>query len=148
MIELLEAAEFWHWWAFGTALIVLELIMPSTVLLWPGLAAAVVGLILLIFDDLGWRYQLLLFAVLSVLCLVVGRRYLLARHKPEDETTLNRRAEQHTGREFVLDEAIHNGRGQIKLDGFIWKLKGPDMAAGSRVKVSGTDGVVLVVEAV
>lgn len=148
MIELLEAIEFWHWWAFGVALIVLELLMPSTVLLWPGLAAGVVGIILLIFEDLGWRYQLLWFAVLSLACLAVGRRYMQARHKPEDETTLNRRAEQHTGREFVLDEAIHNGRGQIKLDGVIWKLKGPDMAAGSRVKVSGTDGVVLVVEAV
>ncbi len=147
MIELLQAVEFWHWWAFGVALIVLELIMPSTVLLWPGLAAAVVGVILLIFEDLGWRYQLLLFAVLSVVCLAVGRRYMLARHKPEDESTLNRRAEQHTGREFALEEPIHNGRGQIKLDGVIWKLKGPDMAAGSRVKVASSDGVALVVEA-
>ena len=147
MIELLEAVEFWHWWAIGVGLIVLELLMPSTVLLWPGLAAGVVGLILLIFEDLGWRYQLLWFAVLSVACLVVGRRYMLARHKPEDESTLNRRAEQHLGREFVIEEAIHNGRGQIKLDGVIWKLKGPDLAAGSRVKVSGSDGVALVVEA-
>ena len=66
MMEYLAQIEFWHWWVLAVALVTLEMLAPSTVLLWPGISAAIVGIILLIAPSLDWEFQVLIFAVLSV----------------------------------------------------------------------------------
>ena len=66
MPELPEQIEFWHWWVLGVLLVGLEVFAPSTVFLWPGIAAGIVGLILLMQGDLSWQVQCLIFAVLSI----------------------------------------------------------------------------------
>ncbi len=78
-IGLLEGIEFWHWWVLGALFVTAEAFIPTTVLLWPGIAAAIVGLVVLAIDDIGWRYQLLLFVVLSVACLYLWSSHLKAK---------------------------------------------------------------------
>ncbi len=39
-----------------------------------------------------------------------------------------------------------NGRGSVSSGDTIWRVKGPELAAGTRVKVVGVDGTVLKVE--
>ena len=77
--ELLHNLEFWHWWVLAAVLIALEVLAPSTVLLWPGIAAAIVGVVLLISPDVGWQGQVLLFAVLAVVSLGVWMGLLRSR---------------------------------------------------------------------
>lgn len=146
IVAFLSRLQFWHWMILGLGLAVIEVLAPGTFFLWLGIAAAVTGLVLLIFPGLGWEIQLLLFGVLSV-AIVVGWRLYQKRHPtPSDDSTLNRRGEQYVGRVFVLAEAIANGRGTVKVGDSLWRAAGPDLPAGARVKVTGIAGTVLQVE--
>jgi hypothetical protein len=46
--------EFWQWWIAAIVLLVIESFLPGQIFLWMGLSAGVIGLVLLIFADLGW----------------------------------------------------------------------------------------------
>jgi len=46
----------------------------------------------------------------------------------------------------VVVQAIENGSGRVKLGDSEWLVRGPDAAAGERVRVSGSDGATLLVE--
>ncbi len=145
--EIFGQIVFWHWWVLAVILIAIEVFAPSTVLLWPGIAAGIVGLTMLIFGDaMVWEYQVLLFAVLSVVSLVGWRYYARSRVTPADETTLNRRGQQYVGRVLTLEEPIVNGQGRATVDDSTWLVSGPDMDAGSRVRVVDVDAATLRVE--
>lgn len=146
LTEFLNNLEFWHWWVLAAVLIVFEMIVPSTVLLWPGIAAAIVGIVLLVVPDVGWQVQVLLFAALSVISLGVWLGLLRSRFVHSDESKLNRRGAEYIGREYMLPEPIVNGTGRLNIDDTTWQVAGDDMAAGVRVRVVGMDGVVLKVE--
>src|ERR1043165_3839683 len=82
----------WTWWALGVVLAGLEILMPTTFLLWPGLAAGVVGLIVLIVPSLDWRVQVVIWVVLSIVAIYVARRYLKRNPTPTDRPNLNQRS--------------------------------------------------------
>ena len=78
---------------------------------------------------------------------IAGWRLWRRRHpEASDQPALNRRAEQYLGRVFVLEEPIENGFGKVRVGDSLWRVKGGDAAAGTRARVTGTDGFVLVVE--
>ena len=45
-----------------------------------------------------------------------------------------------------MQRAIDGGSGRVKLGDSEWIAKGPDAAPGTRMRVSGADGAVLMVE--
>jgi len=135
----------WHWILLAIALIILEALTPTAFFLWLAAAAGVVGLLLLALPDLGWQPQLVLFGVLSVLSLVFGRGYLRRHPIATDTPTLNRRGHQHIGRIFTLEQPIVNGTGKLRVDDTTWKIGGSDCVEGAKVRVTGVDGVVLLV---
>lgn len=135
--------DFWHWWVIGLVLIVLEVFLPGTFFLWMGIAAGVVGLLLFIAPGMGWEYQLLVFALLSVGSILFWRAWLKKHPTETDQPALNRRGEQYVGRTFTLQVPVVNGSGKIRVDDSTWKIQGPDCAAGTRVKVTGVNGVIL-----
>ena len=145
-MELLERIEFWHWWVFAAALIAIEVFAPSTVFLWPAIAAAIVGFALLAIDNMGWQYQALLFAALTVISIVAWRAYARTRPLISDDPTLNRRAEQLMGRVVTLKDPVVDGRGRIMIDGIAWTVEGEDMEPGCGIRVIGVDSAVLKVE--
>jgi hypothetical protein len=146
MDELWGVLTYWHWWAFGLALIVVEMAAPGVFFLWLGIAAGLVGFMLLAVPDLSWQAQVLSFAVLSVASVAAGR-WILKRHPiHSDEPRLNRRGEQYVGRVFTLEQPIVNGQGKIRVDDSTWKIEGADCVSGTRVRVVGVDGVVLRIE--
>jgi hypothetical protein len=63
-----------------------------------------------------------------------------------DLPDLNERGHQYVGRSLVVEQAIQNGRGKVRVGDSVWQAEGPDAPAGARVKVTGTRGTVLVVE--
>lgn len=140
--------DFWHWWVIGLVLIVLEVFLPGTFFLWMGVAAGVVGVLLFFSPDMGWQYQLLVFAVLSVGTILVWRAYLKRHPIETDRPTLNRRGEQYVGRTFTLQNPVVNGSGKIHVDDSIWKISGPDCGAGTQVRVIGVNGVILEIEVI
>jgi len=145
---MLEHLDYWHWWVLGIILIILELFLPGAFFLWMGIAAGLVGVLLVVMPSLAWQYQIIWFAILSVVSIAVWRIYLNKHPTPTDKPTLNMRGEQYVGRVFTLSEPIVNGVGKIKVDDTMWKIEGEDCMEGTRVKVTQVDGAVLKVNAV
>jgi len=138
--------DFWHWWILGLALIIAETLLPGTFFLWMGVSALVLGVLAWMIPAMGWEFQLMLFAVLSLVS-IVGWRMWQRKHPDEtDQPTLNRRGEQYIDRVFVLETAIENGFGKVRVADSLWRVKGDDAAAGTKVRVIAVDGIVLVVE--
>ena len=54
---MMESINYWHWLIAGVVLIVLEVFAPGAFFLWLGVSAGVVGLILVMFPDMGWESQ-------------------------------------------------------------------------------------------
>ena len=148
MTEWLGHIVFWHWWILAGLLLILELTAPAFFFLWLGIAAAAVGLILLVFPSLPLESQLVLFGVTSVVAVFAWRRYREARPTSTDQPNLNRRGHQYIGRVFTLVEPIKNGEGKVTVDDSTWRVKGPDSSIGTTVKVTGIDGVIFIVEPV
>lgn len=135
--------QFWHWWALGGLLVIIEAFAPGFALLWLGIAAGLVGLALFVWPELTLEIQFLIFAALSVVS-VVGWRWLQkARPIETDQPNLNRRGAQYVGRRIGLVTPIVNGRGRAKLGDSSWTVTGPELPAGETVEVVGVDGVVL-----
>ena len=136
----------WGWVILGLVLIGGEVLAPGIFLLWLGLAAlltgAVVGLV-----DLGWQAAALIFAGLSLVAVFTGR--LLTRRKdeePDAATGLNDRGRRLIGRVFRLEATMTGGEGRIRIDDSSWRVTGPELLAGSEVRVVRVDGATLVVE--
>ncbi len=145
-LDWLDGLNYWHWWVLGIAFVILEMFSPAAFFLWLGIAAGMVGLLLLVLPDMTWEWQILGFALCSVISIVLGRSYLKRNPIKTDQPTLNRRGEQYIDRIFTLNQPIVNGVGKIHVDDTSWKVDGPDCDAGIKVRVTGVDGVVLQVE--
>ena len=140
----LDKIVFWHWWILAIVLMCIELFAPAAFFIWCGIAAAIVGLIVLILPAMSWEIPFLLFAILSVVSVLVGRKYLQQRGAMEsDQPMLNRRGEQYVGRVFTLNEPVIDGTGRVQVDDSSWRIEGQDMAAGVRVKVVAINGSTL-----
>ncbi|CCQ72234.1 NfeD family protein [Magnetospira sp. QH-2] len=143
MDALLSQLTFWHWLIIGVALIVLEIFAPGLVFLWMGLAGLVMGGMLFMMPHLVWEQQILIFSGLSLLIVIIGRKVVNVHPVESDHPTLNRRGHQYVGRVFTLNEPIVNGLGRIHVDDTMWKVTGPNLPEGTRVKVIAADGVLL-----
>ena len=134
----------WNWFIVGGLLLALEVLVPGTFMLWLGLAAIATGVIGLIIT-MGWQAQVVVFAILSVISVLLGRRFYPTVVTETDKPFLNRRADAFVGRVFTLDEPIVGGSGRVRIDDTTWRVTGPDCAAGSKVRVEKADGATLVV---
>jgi membrane protein implicated in regulation of membrane protease activity len=133
----------WVWLTAGLLVAGAEVLAPGVYLLWIGIAAIGIGLVLLLGGALTLTHQLLLFAALALASALLGQ-FLYARWRGRDAAPgLNRRAEQLVGREAVLDEPIANGVGRIRLGDTTWRVSGPDLPAGETVRVVAAEGAVL-----
>jgi membrane protein implicated in regulation of membrane protease activity len=139
--------QFWHWFVLGLGLVIAEMIAPGIFLLWIGIAAGVTGLVTLLIPTMSWQVQFIIFAGLAVACVFAARAYLRKHPIVSADNTLNRRGSQYVGRVFNLHDPIINGRGTVRVDDTIWRADGPDLPAGSKVKVTGIAGTALKVEA-
>jgi membrane protein implicated in regulation of membrane protease activity len=143
MDALFAHIDYWHWLIAAGVLLLIEVLAPSFFFLWMAVAAAVTAAALWLQPGLDWQYQLMIFSVLSVVSIVLFRRYQRARPVTTDQPTLNRRGEQYIGRTFTLAEPIINRSGVLRVDDTSWRISGDDQPAGTRVTVSGADGVIL-----
>ncbi|MBA2927850.1 MULTISPECIES: NfeD family protein [Pseudomonas] len=148
MWDFLQHLSFWDWLALGTVLLILEVFGAGGYLLWMGIAAAAVGVIKFLVPPLGPEWQLLLFAVLSILTAVYWWKRQRSSAKASDQPGLNERGSELIGRTFVVHQAIAGGRGKVKVGDGVWMVTGPDSPAGAQVRVVGLDGVILKVETV
>ena len=137
------------WWLLALALIGAELLMPDFFLLWIGIAAAALGVILVFAPQLSFLMQTVLFVALSIAsCLIYWRFVRRALDQRSEHPLLNRRAAQLIGRRYVLDTAIVNGQGKARVGDSHWLVEGPDLPAGATIEVVAVEGATLKVQAV
>ncbi len=147
MIEFLQNIEFWHWWMGAALLLILEVFAPGIVFIWISISAAIIGAVLFVFPDMAWELQFSIWGILAVISAVIGRNYIRRNPIKTDQPTLNKRGEQYVGRIFTLDEPVKDGGGKIKVDDSTWKIEAEeDFEKGTKIKVTGLDGVILKVE--
>jgi membrane protein implicated in regulation of membrane protease activity len=146
-MEWINDIIYWHWLILAVALIILEILMPGAYFLWMGISAAVVGAVMFVFPTMSFLIQVLIFAILSVVTVVMYRSYRKENPLVTDEPALNRRGEKYIDQKFTLTEPIVNGEGQIKVDDSTWKVVGMDMPAGMIVRVVSVESTTLKVEA-
>jgi membrane protein implicated in regulation of membrane protease activity len=147
MSEMFSTLGTWNWLIFGVVLMALELLAPGVFLVWFGLAALLVGLASFAFAP-SWQVQILLFAIFAAAAVPFWRR--MARSNSavsKSNPFLNKRADALIGRVFTLEKPIIDGSGTVRIDDTIWRVAGPDVPAGSRVRIVQADGASLTVAA-
>lgn len=132
----------WGWFILGLILMGLEVLAPGAFMLWLGIAAIATGFVSLVVS-LTWQSAVVVFAVLSIVSVLIGRRMLIDRSRPKGKSALNDRVSKLIGRTFVLEQPIEQGRGRVKVDDTVWRIEGPDLPPGSMVRVTGVDGTLL-----
>jgi membrane protein implicated in regulation of membrane protease activity len=137
---------FWYWWVLAVLFLGLEILVSGFFFLWLAVPAFVVGALLLVMPAMSFDVQLLLFSLLAIAAVIGWWRFSAGKTQSSDHPLLNRRGAQYVGRSFSVSEAIVNGQGKIKVDDGLWKVRGEDCPAGSKVKVVAVNGTVFEVE--
>jgi Membrane protein implicated in regulation of membrane protease activity len=140
--------SFWTWGIIAGCLLILELIVPMTFFLWPGIAAVLVGIIAYFAPNMALEWQFLLFAVLGLGSALFWHYRMRRFVAPTSLPSLNHRGVTTIGRTITLTKPIQDGFGIEKLDGVYWKIQGPDLPKGSKVIVTALQDGVLAVEAI
>lgn len=148
IIHFLSQLGLWGWFVLGLVLLILEIMAPGIFFIWFGLAALVTGALAFLLGSIvgfGWQLQTVLFLVLAVIFALIGRRFFGSSDR-QDEPLLNRRGDQLIGQRATLSEPIVNGRGRIHINDTTWRIKGPDLSAGTEVRVVSFDPITLEIE--
>ena len=135
----------WHWLAIGLVLAAAEMAIPGVFLIWLAGAALVTGLAVWL-APIGLAVQVVLFAALAIVSVFLGKRYLRANPIEGADPRMNDRGARLVGETVVVTHAIDGGNGRVKQGDSEWLAKGPDAEPGTRMRVSGHDGTVLLVE--
>jgi membrane protein implicated in regulation of membrane protease activity len=135
----------WHWWALGAILLTFEIASTTQYLLWPGLAALMVGVLKFFDPSLDGRLAVFLFAVISVIATAAWKRSAWGRADRDTHNTLNERSAQYIGRVVRAEENFVNGRGAVRVDDTRWNAvvtDGSTPVKGDMLTISAADGAV------
>ena len=135
-------ASPWLWLALGIMLVAVEILAPSFIMIWPGLAA--VGMALLAWLAPGFSGQALIaiFAALSIALLFGGRALMARVEQDEPQNTLNARSKSLIGREAKV-LSVSGSQGKVEIDGVQWPATWDTHAPleGQSVTVTDAAGV-------
>jgi membrane protein implicated in regulation of membrane protease activity len=138
-------APHWIWLTLGLLLAGLEMLVPGVYLIWIALAALVTGVLTAVFDP-SVPMQVIDFVFLALIIAFSARRFLKERPIESADPLMNRRGARLVGETAMVVQAIEHGSGRVKLGDSEWIAHGPNVAAGERVRVSGSEGAILLVE--
>ncbi len=149
LVQLLESMSGTKWIIMGVLLLILEVVTGTTYILWPAVAALIVGLIAFVLP-LGWEMQFLLFFILSAVLLVVGHKYVRPKMQGGEPSDLNDRARSMIGMRVKAIADFETGIGRVQVGDTQWRAsvhEGTAMA-GQELRVVSVKGTTLQVEAV
>jgi membrane protein implicated in regulation of membrane protease activity len=145
-MDWLETLEVHWWWlALGLLLAIAEIAIPGVFLIWLAMAALITGVVAWLVP-IGVPLQIGLFALLAIVSVFMGKRYLAANPVVSADPNMNDRGARLLGDMVTITQAIDGGTGRARHGDSEWLVKGPDAEPGTRMRVSGHDGTVLSVE--
>jgi hypothetical protein len=135
--------DVFAWAALALLLFAAEALAPGAFMLWLGLAATVVFVVVLLVPGIPLLAQAAAFVVLSFVSIQVYRRWFRNRMPRTDQPALNRRAQALVGRVVPLERGIVNGRGRVQIADAYWDVSGPELPAGAAVRIVAAHGMTL-----
>jgi inner membrane protein len=152
-MESLNALLFdigpYHWLALAALLIAIEMVMPTQYLMWPGIAAAAVGLLGFV-ADLSVAVEVGIFALLSAVLVAVSH-YYAPKTVAREGGSLNQRTDQMVGRTAIVALDFQNGQGAVTVGDTRWSAQavdGSDFPIGTRVEIVAAESTLLKVKRV
>ncbi|MGN7726115.1 NfeD family protein [Luteimonas sp. 22616] len=139
--------DVFTWAAVALLLFAAETMAPGAFMLWLGFAAVVVFAGVLLVPGIPVLAQVTAFIVLSFISIQVYRKWFRSREPQSDQPALNRRAAALVGRVVPLESAIVQGHGRVQIADAYWDVSGPELPAGTPVRIVGAEGMTLQVEA-
>lgn len=149
LVQMLESMSGSKWLILGVLLLVLEVVTGTTYILWPAVAALIVGVIVFILP-LAWEAQFLLFFILSAILLVVGHKFVRPKMKGGEPSDLNDRARTMVGMRVKAVADFETGLGRVQVGDTQWRasIVEGNPSAGAELRVISVKGTTLQVEAV
>lgn len=146
MIELLDSINYWHWLAFGLALLAIELLGTAGYFLWLGMSALIVGA-LLTFIPMSWQLQWVAFAAFALITTWLWWRRQFKSDKASDANRdLNQKSKQLIGQTVRLEEDFPAGKGRIKVGDTTWSAQSDSfIAAGELAQIVQVKGIILTI---
>lgn len=138
--------DVFTWAAIALLLFAAEALAPGAFMLWLGFAAVAVFLAVLLVPGIPVLAQAAAFIVLSFISIQVYRKWFRGRERQSDQPALNRRTAALVGRVVRLDHGIVQGRGRVQIADAFWDVSGPELPAGAPVRITGAEGMTLLVE--
>lgn len=138
--------DVFAWAAIALALFAAEALAPGAFMLWLGFAAVVVFLAVLLAPGIPVLAQVAAFIVLSFISIQAYRTWFRGRERQSDQPALNRRTAALVGRVVPLERGIVQGHGRVQIADAYWDVSGPELPAGTPVRITGADGMTLQVE--
>ena len=135
----------WGWLALGLVLATAEMLLPGYFLIWLAAAALLTGL-LASAVEIALPLQVAVFAALSVIAVLLGKRWLRDNPITSPDPLMNDRGARLVGETTVVTRALTGGGGKVSHGDTEWLARGPDAEPGTRMRVTGHDGAVLIVE--
>lgn len=135
----------WAWFVLGLVLAALEMAVPGVFLIWMAGAALVTGVIAWVLP-VELAAQVVIFAVLAIVAVLAGKRWLVSNPVAAADPMMNDRGARIVGETVVVTTIIEGGAGRVKHGDSEWLARGPDAEPGTRMRVAGHEGTVLLVE--
>lgn len=153
MLELLgdvmDRLNLWAWWAIAGVILIAELLTGTTYLLWPAAAAFLTGFIALEVFNVGWPIELGVFAILSIILIWAGDRWVRPAMQAGGNAGLNDRSERMVGQRVTVVAEFHSGRGRVSFGDTEWAAEtedGSNPATNDVLHVKEVRGVILIVD--
>lgn len=142
---LTDLDAHWVWLTLGLVLAGLEMLVPGVYLIWLAVAAIITGVLTGLFD-LSLPMQVIDFVFLALIMAFSAKRFLREKPIESSDPLMNRRGARMVGETALVVQAIEHGSGRVHYGDGDWIARGPDVAAGERVRIVGSDGASLLVE--
>ena len=141
---LFDNLNFMHWLVLGLALIILELFLWTTFLLWIGASAITVSIVFYLIPDVDGLIQLLTFLAISVAATYLSKKYYPVK-TVDDE--LNEKAKTYIGKECKVS-SMEDGVIKVQIGKSLWFAEGTDLSVCQTVKIVGVEASTFIVEPV
>ena len=135
----------WVWLTLGLVLAGLEMLVPGVYLIWLAVAAIITGVLTGLFD-LSLPMQVIDFVFLALILAFSAKRFLRDKPIESADPLMKPRGARMVGETALVVQAIEHGSGRVHFGDGDWIARGPDVAAGERVRIVGSDGASLLVE--
>ena len=142
---------YWHWIVFGVILMLSEIMLTSFFILWFGVAAILMGVVVFFIPGLGISWQIFIWTILSCLLAYAWFKYLKPLSVDKTKAGLSREAiVGEIGQVIAVPAGEKRGRLRFPapiLGNDEWMIIAREpVSEGDRVRVIDVSGNALVVE--